>query len=143
MYSSWFAACAPVCNPADTFSPEEMLMKRFHVHLHVDDLSQSIRFYSTLFAAEPTVVQDDYAKWMLDDPRVNFAISELLGELSVSRISAFRPRTKRNSPRSASALCVPNVRGSRRRAPSAATPDLTSSGSPTRRVCRGKPSSLW
>ena len=50
-------------------------MKRLHVHVSVDDLSQSIRFYSTLFAAEPTVVKDDYAKWMLDDPRVNFAIS--------------------------------------------------------------------
>ena len=50
-------------------------MKRLHVHVSVDDLAQSIRFYSTLFAAEPTVVRDDYAKWMLDDPRVNFAIS--------------------------------------------------------------------
>lgn len=50
-------------------------MKRFHVHVGVDDLAQSIRFYSTLFAAEPTVARDDYAKWMLDDPRVNFAIS--------------------------------------------------------------------
>ena len=50
-------------------------MKRFHVHVHVDDLAQSIRFYSTLFATEPTVLKDDYAKWMLDDPRVNFAIS--------------------------------------------------------------------
>lgn len=50
-------------------------MKRFHVHVSVDDLAQSIRFYSTLFAAEPTVLKDDYAKWMLDDPRVNFAIS--------------------------------------------------------------------
>ena len=51
-------------------------MKRLHVHVGVDDLATSIRFYSTLFAAEPTVVKDDYAKWMLDDPRVNFAISE-------------------------------------------------------------------
>lgn len=51
-------------------------MKRLHVHVGVDDLAQSIRFYSTLFAAEPTVAKDDYAKWMLDDPRVNFAISE-------------------------------------------------------------------
>ena len=51
-------------------------MKRLHVHVSVDDLAQSIRFYSTLFAAEPTVLQDDYAKWMLDDPRVNFAISK-------------------------------------------------------------------
>ena len=50
-------------------------MKRLHVHLGVDDLDQSIRFYSTLFAAEPTVLKADYAKWMLDDPRVNFAIS--------------------------------------------------------------------
>ena len=50
-------------------------MKRLHVHVSVDDLAQSIRFYSTLFAAEPTVLKTDYAKWMLDDPRVNFAIS--------------------------------------------------------------------
>jgi len=51
-------------------------MKRLHVHVGVDDLAQSIRFYSTLFGTEPTVVKNDYAKWMLDDPRVNFAISE-------------------------------------------------------------------
>jgi lactoylglutathione lyase len=50
-------------------------MKRFHVHLHVQDLAQSIGFYSRLFAAEPTRVESDYAKWMLDDPRINFAIS--------------------------------------------------------------------
>jgi lactoylglutathione lyase len=50
-------------------------MKRFHVHLHVDDLSKSMAFYSHLFAAEPARVERDYAKWMLDDPRVNFAIS--------------------------------------------------------------------
>lgn len=50
-------------------------MKRFHVHLHVNDLAQNIAFYSRLFNAEPTRVERDYAKWMLDDPRVNFAIS--------------------------------------------------------------------
>ena len=50
-------------------------MKRLHVHVAVDNLQQSIRFYSTLFAAEPTVTKPDYAKWMLADPRVNFAIS--------------------------------------------------------------------
>ena len=50
-------------------------MNRFHVHLNVADLDTSIRFYTQLFAAEPTVRKDDYAKWMLDDPRVNFAIS--------------------------------------------------------------------
>jgi catechol 2,3-dioxygenase-like lactoylglutathione lyase family enzyme len=51
-------------------------MKRLHVHVAVEDLTTSIRFYSTLFGAEPTVVKPDYAKWMLDDPRVNFAISD-------------------------------------------------------------------
>jgi catechol 2,3-dioxygenase-like lactoylglutathione lyase family enzyme len=50
-------------------------MKRLHVHVAVDDLNRSIGFYSTLFAAKPSVLKDDYAKWMLDDPRVNFAIS--------------------------------------------------------------------
>ncbi|HEV2594613.1 MAG TPA: ArsI/CadI family heavy metal resistance metalloenzyme [Sphingomicrobium sp.] len=50
-------------------------MKRLHVHVGVNDLDQSVRFYSTLFAADPTVKKDDYAKWMLEDPRVNFAIS--------------------------------------------------------------------
>ena len=50
-------------------------MKRLHVHVAVNDLSQSIGFYSALFAAQPAVIKMDYAKWMLDDPRVNFAIS--------------------------------------------------------------------
>lgn len=50
-------------------------MKRLHVHVAVNDLKQSIRFYSALFAAQPTVLKEDYAKWQLDDPRVNFAIS--------------------------------------------------------------------
>ena len=50
-------------------------MKRMHVHIAVSDLQQSITFYSALFAAQPTVLKLDYAKWMLDDPRVNFAIS--------------------------------------------------------------------
>jgi predicted enzyme related to lactoylglutathione lyase len=50
-------------------------MKRFHVHVHVDDLGKSVAFYSNLFAAQPTRLEADYAKWMLDDPRINFAIS--------------------------------------------------------------------
>ncbi len=54
-------------------------MKRLHVHVSVDDLAQSVQFYSTLFAAEPAVTKGDYAKWMLDDPRVNFAISTRSG----------------------------------------------------------------
>jgi catechol 2,3-dioxygenase-like lactoylglutathione lyase family enzyme len=51
-------------------------MTRFHVHLAVDRLADNIRFYSALFGSEPAVVKPDYAKWMLDDPRINFAISE-------------------------------------------------------------------
>lgn len=51
-------------------------MKRLHVHVTVDNLADSIGFYSKMFAAEPTVLKRDYAKWMLDDPRVNFAISQ-------------------------------------------------------------------
>lgn len=50
-------------------------MKRFHVHLHVDDIAKSVGFYSRLFAAEPARLEADYAKWMLQDPPVNFAIS--------------------------------------------------------------------
>lgn len=50
-------------------------MKRLHVHINVTDLDQAVGFYSTLFAAKPTLVKGDYAKWMLDDPLVNFAIS--------------------------------------------------------------------
>lgn len=61
-------------------------MKRLHVHVSVDDLGRSIRFYSTLFSAEPTVLKDDYAKWMLEDPRVNFAISTGRGEAGISHL---------------------------------------------------------
>lgn len=50
-------------------------MKRFHVHLAVGNLAESVRFYSTLFGGAPTVQKPDYAKWMLEDPRINFAIS--------------------------------------------------------------------
>jgi predicted enzyme related to lactoylglutathione lyase len=50
-------------------------MKRMHVHVSVEDITRAVGFYSALFAARPSVVKDDYAKWMLDDPRVNFAIS--------------------------------------------------------------------
>lgn len=61
-------------------------MKRFHVHLHVDNLTQSVAFYSKLFAAEPARVEADYAKWMLDDPRVNFAISTLGSDRGVDHL---------------------------------------------------------
>jgi hypothetical protein len=61
-------------------------MKRMHVHVSVDDLEQSVRFYSTLFAAAPSVVKPYYAKWMLDDPRVNFAISRRGGPAGVQHL---------------------------------------------------------
>ena len=61
-------------------------MKRLHVHVSVDDLAKSIQFYSTLFAAEPTVTKDDYAKWMLEDPRVNFAISKRGNEAGIRHL---------------------------------------------------------
>jgi catechol 2,3-dioxygenase-like lactoylglutathione lyase family enzyme len=61
-------------------------MKRLHVHVSVADLAASIRFYNTLFAAEPTVLKPDYAKWMLDDPRVNFAISQRDSEVGIRHL---------------------------------------------------------
>ena len=61
-------------------------MKRFHVHAHVKDLQASIAFYSKLFATEPTRVESDYVKWMLDDPRINFAISTRGGEPGVDHL---------------------------------------------------------
>ena len=61
-------------------------MKRLHVHVAVHDLDQSIRFYSALFAAQPAVKKDDYAKWMLDDPRVNFAISRRGAQIGIRHL---------------------------------------------------------
>jgi len=61
-------------------------MKRFHVHVHVDDLQASIAFYSKLFAASPTRVEADYAKWMLEDPRINFAVSNRGGKAGVDHL---------------------------------------------------------
>lgn len=61
-------------------------MKRFHVHVRVDDLQASVAFYAKLFAAEPTRQESDYAKWMLDDPRINFAISTRGGAPGVDHL---------------------------------------------------------
>jgi catechol 2,3-dioxygenase-like lactoylglutathione lyase family enzyme len=65
---------------------KEKPVKRFHVHAHVDDLQASIAFYSKLFAAEPTRMEADYAKWMLEDPRINFAISNRGGKAGVDHL---------------------------------------------------------
>ena len=61
-------------------------MKRFHVHAHVEDLQASIAFYSKLFAAAPARTESDYAKWMLEDPRINFAISTRGGKPGVDHL---------------------------------------------------------
>jgi hypothetical protein len=61
-------------------------MKRLHVHVSVEDLDQSVQFYSTLFATKPAVVKPDYAKWMLDEPRVNFAISARGGQTGLDHL---------------------------------------------------------
>jgi catechol 2,3-dioxygenase-like lactoylglutathione lyase family enzyme len=61
-------------------------MKRFHVHLGVENLDESIRFYSGLFGAAPTVRKDDYAKWMIEDPRINFAISHRGNHVGVNHL---------------------------------------------------------
>jgi catechol 2,3-dioxygenase-like lactoylglutathione lyase family enzyme len=61
-------------------------MKRLHVHVAVEDLNRSIGFYSILFGSEPVIVKDDYAKWMLDDPCVNFAISDRARMLGVDHL---------------------------------------------------------
>jgi len=61
-------------------------MKRFHVHVAVRDLAASIRFYSSVFGTKPSVVKHDYAKWMLEDPRLNFAISERSATVGVNHL---------------------------------------------------------
>ena len=61
-------------------------MKRFHVHAHVNDLKASVAFYSKLFSAEPTRLESDYAKWMIEDPRINFAISTRGGKPGVDHL---------------------------------------------------------
>jgi catechol 2,3-dioxygenase-like lactoylglutathione lyase family enzyme len=71
---------------ANHCAQEEWQMKRFHVHLGVPDLAASIRFYSDLFGVPPTVETSDYAKWMIEDPRVNFAISHRGGKAGLNHL---------------------------------------------------------
>jgi catechol 2,3-dioxygenase-like lactoylglutathione lyase family enzyme len=61
-------------------------MKRFHVNLTVSDLDRSVDFYNSLFGTEPTVVKEDYAKWMLDDPRINFSLTQSARASGVNHI---------------------------------------------------------
>ena len=61
-------------------------MKRFHVHVGVNDIAESVRFYSQVFGAAPSVLKDDYAKWMVEDPRINFAISARGSRVGVNHL---------------------------------------------------------
>ena len=113
-------------------------MKRLHVHLGVADLESSIRFYSALFAAEPSVRHADYAKWQLDDPRVNFAISTR-GKKAGARPSRHpgrsRTRARRNRARGWRSAELAALAADR--TPHAATPRATSTGPWIRRASRG------
>jgi hypothetical protein len=82
----YLAGQADAWQARQNYSLKEPAMKRMHVHITVDDLKQAIGFYSTLFAAQPSGAKVDYAKWMLDDPRMNFAISRL-STIRAGRIS--------------------------------------------------------
>jgi arsenate reductase (thioredoxin) len=115
-------------------------MKRLHVHVSVEDLEQSIGFYSTMFAAQPTVVKPDYAKWMLEDPRVNFAISTRGGETGLDHLG-IQVESEGELREVCSRLHRRTGRCLRRAPPPAATLNLKSPGSPTRRASRGKRSS--
>jgi len=116
-------------------------MKRLHVHVSVDDLAASTRFYSTLFAAAPTVVKDDYVKWMLDDPRVNFAISTRAGRAPGISHLGIQAEGETELAEVYDRSAAPSGRSSRPRQRPAATPNPISNGSPIRRACPGKPSS--
>ena len=100
-------------------------MKRLHVHLSVDNLLESIHFYSVLFAAEPTVNKPDYAKWMLDDPRVNFAISRRGAAIGLNHLGI--------QVESADELADMRAR----------LPNPTNTGRTTRRASPGKLSIRW
>ena len=103
-------------------------MKRMHLHVSVPDLAQSIDFYATLFGAPPSVVKSDYAKWMLEDPRVNFAISQRGGPAaSITSASRSRaPASSRELAGAAEGRRRADLRRGRRRP--AATPSRTRAG---------------
>jgi catechol 2,3-dioxygenase-like lactoylglutathione lyase family enzyme len=67
-------------------TPEESTMKRFHVHVAVHSIDESVRFYSHVFGAPPSVLKPDYAKWMIEEPRINFAISARSGQVGVNHL---------------------------------------------------------
>jgi predicted enzyme related to lactoylglutathione lyase len=117
-------------------------MKRFHVHVSVSDLSQSIRFYSHLFGSEPAVHKSDYAKWMLDDPRINFAISTHRQGVGVNHLG-FQVDTDEELRELQTQLQAADAKMIRRMSSRAATPDPTSIGSLIPPASHGKRSTRW
>ncbi len=114
-------------------------MKRFHVHVHVDDLIRNIDFYSKLFSAEPVRREADYAKWMLDNPPVNFAISTRGRQPGVDHlgIQTDDPAELAAMRARASARCWTKARQP------AVTRAARSTGSPTPRASPGSTSTRW
>src|SRR3569623_1639713 len=115
-------------------------MKRLHVHVSVDNHAESIRFYSGMFAAQPTIVKSDYAKWQLDDPRINFAISQRGAEVGLNHLASRANRRK--SLRKCSRVWPScNRISKRKKASPAATPNQTNIGPMIRPAFLGRPSS--
>lgn len=106
-------------------------MKRFHVHLRVQDLDQSIGFYSRLFAAEPSRHETDYAKWMLEDPPVNFAISTRGGTVGIDHLGI----------QASDAEELATLKARARSADAAATPTLEDEGATT--CCYARSEKHW
>ena len=113
-------------------------MKRMHVHVAVDDLKQSIDFYSALFAARPSVAKMDYAKWILDDPRVNFAISTRGLQVGLDHLGI---QVEDNSMRSTRGCTKPAATSSSRGKPAVVTPSPKKHGLTIHPASHGKRSS--
>ena len=132
-------SASPRAQSAQRFPrPEEYAMKRMHVHVAVEDIPSAIGFYSALFAATPAVVKPDYAKWMLDDPRVNFAISTRGRQPGLDHLGIQVERPGRI----AGSLCASAQGGramsSSRDRPPVATRNRKSRGSTIRRASLGR-----
>ena len=113
-------------------------MNRLHIHLNVRDIDQSVRFYSALFGAEPVKLEPDYAKWMLEDPRVNFAISARGGEAGLSHLGI----QVDNAPELAKATTRAKAAAGQvlsRKGQAAATRKATRAGPRIHKGCAGKP----
>lgn len=112
-------------------------MKRFHVHVSVDDLDANVRFYSTVFGMPPTILKPDYAKWMVDDPRVNFAISRRGGTIGIDHLGVqVDSDTELSGLRER--VAAAEIQALDQPSPIVAMPVLISIGPPTRRALPGR-----